>query len=178
MDPVELGIERMRRRHLRRVMQIEAQAGQEGRWSAGLFLAELRRGEDSRCYVVAKTGPVVGFAGLLMVGGDAHVTTIAVDESYRRQGVGARLMLHLADTAVASRLSAMTLEVRADNEPAIALYRRFGFAPAGVRRDYYRNGVDALVMWASDIDGAQQRERLERIREETTRPARRPEGSR
>jgi ribosomal-protein-alanine N-acetyltransferase len=153
----------MRRRHLRAVLRIEDQQAQQG-WSLGLFLAELRRTEG-RAYLVARAGTdVVGFAGLLMVAGDAHVTNIAVDDSWRRHGIGSRLMLALAQRALDDGCTNLTLEVRAGNEAAIALYRRFGMAPAGIRKNYYADiGEDALIMWAHDIDAPAYRERLAAI---------------
>ena len=57
----------------------------------------------------------------------------------------------------------MTLEVRVDNRPAIALYTKFGLAPVGVRPGYYPGGEDAVVMWARDIDTAEYRSRLDAI---------------
>ena len=60
-------------------------------------------------------------------------------------------MLALVDAATAAGARHLTLEVRVSNEGARRLYQRFGFAPVGVRKDYYRD-EDALVMWATDID--------------------------
>ena len=61
------------------------------------------------------------------------------------------------------------LRLALGNEPAIALYRRFGMAPVGVRRNYYPvTGDDALVMWARDIDSESYAERLASI--EAARP--------
>jgi len=58
----------------------------------------------------------------------------------------------------------LTLEVRASNAPAQALYRRFGFAPVGVRRNYYEEtNEDAIIMWANDIDTDDYRRRLDAI---------------
>jgi ribosomal-protein-alanine N-acetyltransferase len=55
----------------------------------------------------------------------------------------------------------LTLEVRVSNTARRTLYRRFGFVPAGMRRGYYpENGEDALVMWATDVDGAAYARRL------------------
>ena len=68
---------------------------------------------------------------------DGHVTTIAVDPAWQRHGIGTRLLLALCREAVDRGVKALTLEVRAGNEPAQAMYRRFGFAPAGVRKNYY-----------------------------------------
>jgi len=153
----------MRRRHLRAVMRIEAQAVHRG-WSVGLYLAELRR-EVGRLYVVAKVGgDVVGYGGLLFQGDDAHVTTLGVDESWQNQRIATRVMLVLARQAAARGAKNMTLEVRAGNEPAVTLYRRFGMAPAGIRKNYYADiGEDALIMWGHDIDQPAYAERLAEI---------------
>ena len=143
----------MRRRHLRGVLRVEA-ANEHRPWSLGLFMSELGR-RSGRVYAVAKAdGAVVGFAGLLFSGDDAHITTIAAAPERRGEGIGTRLMLILAQRAVATGATALTLEVRASNLAAQALYRRFGLTPAGVRKNYYSElGEDALVMWAHDIDG-------------------------
>ena len=162
-DGVEVELTPMRRRHLRSVLRIEGQGGNRG-WSLGLFMGELAHPAGRR-YLVAKVGgSVVGFAGMLFIGTDGHVTTIAVDEAWRRHQIGTRLLLALHRDAIAQGSTAITLEVRAQNEPAQAMYRRFGFAPAGIRRDYYKEtGEDALVMWIHDADGAEYRARLDDI---------------
>ncbi len=73
-------------------------------------------------------------------------------------------MLLLAHQASEWGMTALTLEVGVGNEPAIGLYRRFGLAPAGVRKGYYaETGEDALIMWVHDIDAAEYSERLEQI---------------
>lgn len=150
----------LRRRHLRQVLPIEA-AAYPTSWSRNVFESELAQVADgTREYVVAQIGrTVVGYAGLWFVGdpdGDqAHVTNIVVAESVRRVGVGSRLMLALAHAARARGCAAWTLEVRASSEGAQAMYRRFGFAPAGVRTKYYEDGYgrreDAIVMWCHDL---------------------------
>jgi ribosomal-protein-alanine N-acetyltransferase len=153
----------MRRRHLRSVIRIEAQAEHRG-WSVGLYLAELRR-EHDRLYVVARLDQqVVGFGGLLLQGPDAHVTTLSVDAGHRGRRLGTRLLLVLARHALVQGAENLTLEVRSTNEPAIALYRAFGLAPAGIRKNYYADlGEDALIMWAHDIGSDEHRARLDRI---------------
>jgi ribosomal-protein-alanine N-acetyltransferase len=94
------------------------------------------------------------------------VTTLAVDPQFHRAQVGSRLMLALARTARAWGCTSLTLEVRMGNAPAQELYRRFGFAPAGVRKGYYaETGEDALIMWAHDIDTPAYAERLRGIEE-------------
>jgi ribosomal-protein-alanine N-acetyltransferase len=97
-------------------------------------------------------------------GADAHVTTIAVDPEFHRLKVGTRLLLALARAAVARGATGLTLEVRMSNEGAQALYRQFGFVPAGIRKNYYvETNEDALVMWAHDVDHPEYAARLEQI---------------
>lgn len=152
-DPAELEVEivPMRRRHLRSVLRIEAQVYPRP-WSFGLFVSELAL-RSSRVYLVARVGgSVVGYAGLMLVAGDGHVTTIAVDPEWHRYKIGTRLLLALARAAVAKGAEHLTLEVRVSNAPAQALYRRFGFVPAGIRKGYYtETNEDAIVMWANDV---------------------------
>ena len=163
-------IEPMRRRHLRAILPIE-RAAYPTSWSRPVFeseLAQVRAG--TRHYVVARCGrSIVGYAGLWFVpdpdGDQAHVTNIVVDHAHRRGGIATRLMLHLADTAIARNCVAWTLEVRASSEGAQELYRRFGFAPAGVRKRYYDNVEDAIVMWCHDLLEPEYAERLHAIRE-------------
>ncbi|MEY3055017.1 MAG: ribosomal protein S18-alanine N-acetyltransferase [Ilumatobacteraceae bacterium] len=161
---LELVIEPMRRRHVKNVLNIE-NAVHPKPWSSGVFSSELdlvRRGE--RYYVVAfLMGELVGYAGSLYAVDEAHVTNIAVAPEFRRRGVARALLHALASEAVAREMTSLTLEVRVGNKAAQELYREFGFAPAGVRHRYYENSEDALVMWIHDIQGAEFRERLDRI---------------
>jgi ribosomal-protein-alanine N-acetyltransferase len=153
----------MRRRHLRGVLHIEEQVYPRP-WSMALFLSELAL-RDHRTYLVAKVeGQPVGYGGVMYVLPDAHVTTIAVDPKLQRRAIGTRLLLALARASVAKGATALTLEVRVSNIAAQALYRRFGFAPAGMRKGYYSDtGEDAIVMWAHDIDAPEFAERLDAI---------------
>ncbi len=165
----------MRRRHLRGVLQIEEQANPRP-WSLSLFMSELRYTE-SRAYLVARIGTeIVGYAGLMLVAGDGHITNVGVAPEHRRQGIATRLLLELTRRALDEAADALTLEVRASNTGAQDLYRRFGFVPAGVRKNYYPAGAkqarasgpqgsgaadeDALIMWATDIDTPSYRARL------------------
>ncbi len=151
----------MRRKHLRSVLRIEEQTSSTP-WSLGLFLSEIRR--DERDYVVALSADddrVLGFAGLLYVFGEGHVTTVAVDPNVQGGRIGTRLMLELLRRAIERGSDSITLEVRASNAAALALYRRFGFAPSGVRKDYYKDPTeDALILWVREIDGPDYAARL------------------
>jgi [ribosomal protein S18]-alanine N-acetyltransferase len=162
-DDLEVRLVAMRRRHLRSVLRIEAQVYPRP-WSLALFMSELGL-RSSRCYVVARVGgSVVGYAGLMLTGDDAHVTTIAVDPEWQRHKIGTRLLIFLARESLRRGARNLTLEVRVSNEPAQAMYRQFGFKPAGIRKGYYQEtNEDALVMWAEDIDTDEYAERLARI---------------
>ena len=142
----------MRRRHLRSVIRIE-DACYPRPWSSTLFLSELAQ-RTSRRYTAATIGPMlVGYAGLMLVQDEGHVTTLTVDPDWHRLGIGTLLLLDLARAAPRLGARHLTLEVRTGNAPAQVLYRSFGFAPAGVRRNYYaETGEDAIVMWVHDID--------------------------
>ena len=140
----------MRRSDIPAVAALEAEIYDQP-WSPRVFFDELAI--ESRAYVVAAddAGTIVGYAGLLMVETDAHVTTIAVATEARGRQLGKRLMLALIDRALDVGARHLTLEVRVSNASAQGLYERFGFRPVGRRKNYYRN-EDALVMWATDID--------------------------
>jgi len=91
------------------------------------------------------------------------VTNIVVAPESRRLGVGTRLMTNLASTAIGRGCTAWTLEVRASNNAAQELYRQFGFAPAGVRKRYYENTEDAIVIWCHDIQSDEYALRLREL---------------
>jgi ribosomal-protein-alanine N-acetyltransferase len=151
IEPLEVHLVPMRRRHLRSVVRIEAQVYPRP-WTQSLFVSELAL-RSTRAYFVAKVGrEVVGYGGLMLSMNDGHVTTIAVDPAWQRHSIGTRLLLALAREAIVRNATALTLEVRLSNRGAQEMYKRFGFMPVGVRKGYYADtGEDALVMWAYEV---------------------------
>jgi [ribosomal protein S18]-alanine N-acetyltransferase len=162
-DALEVRITPMRRRHLRGVLRIEQQVYPRP-WTFGLFLGEISQ-RASRVYLVARVGSeVVGYAGMFRAVDDGHITTVAVDPAWQRNGVATRMLLALARAALDRGCRNLTLEVRMSNSGAQALYQRFGFVPAGVRKGYYpETGEDALVMWANEVDTEAYAARLSEI---------------
>ena len=109
----------------------------------------------------------------MFIDDESHVNNIAVDPAWQGRGLGAAVLSDLVRTGLARGARHLTLEVRVGNEPAIALYGRFGLAPVGVRPNYYpETGEDALVMWARDIDTDEYAERLAAIESAVCRPTR------
>lgn len=158
-----VSVTRMRRRHLKSVVAIEQQVSPIP-WSLSLYLSEIAMGAN-RAYFVATAGPeVVGYAGLMLAVGEGHVTTIGVSPRWQRHGIGRKLLLELARTATERGAEDLTLEVRVSNTAAQALYHEFGFAPAGIRKNYYAEAhEDGLVMWAHDVQSEEYQRRLEII---------------
>src|SRR3954454_3369539 len=131
-----LEVTKMRRRHLRGVMAIERQAYARP-WTPNLFVAEMSE-PNNRNYLVARIDKdVVGYAGLIWYGDEAHVTNIAVDPMLQGHGIAHRL---LAEEIVAPRdmgATASSLEVRVTNWGGQGVYARFGFRPVGMRRNFF-----------------------------------------
>jgi len=153
----------MRTKDLRGVLRIETEVFPNP-WSHRLFVEELAQ-RKSRAYRAAWIGDeIVGFAGLMLIDDEAHVNNIAVDPTWQGRGLGRLILLDMTRVALELGSRHLTLEVRVGNQSAVALYRRFGMAPVGVRRNYYpETGEDALVMWVRDIDSATYEQRLAAI---------------
>jgi ribosomal-protein-alanine N-acetyltransferase len=149
------------------VARIELAANQSP-WSRTLFEGELSMSPSERLWLVGSLGgPIVGFAGAMLVGGDVHIMNVAVDPATRRRGLARILLAELLRRSVASGGRNATLEVRAGNASAIALYRRFGLGPVGIRGGYYPDGEDALILWAHDIDSSEYGGLLQRLGDRT-----------
>lgn len=103
-----------------------------------------RGGNDPRDPGSAQT--LVGYAGALVVDGEMQVLRVGVSPALQRRGIARKLLARVAHDARDLGAVRCSLEVRADNEPARALYHSLGLAEAGRRRRYYADGADALVM--------------------------------
>jgi ribosomal-protein-alanine N-acetyltransferase len=156
-------IEKLKRRDLRKLLPIEGLVFPEP-WSPEVFNSELalRKG---RLYRAAWDGDeLAGYIGFLMVDEEAHMTTIATAPPYQRNGLAISMIVDAMRTLRSSGVKHISLEVAANNKPAQSLYRRFGFAPVGVRKNYYPvTGQDALVMWVYDIDSEEYELRLDEL---------------
>lgn len=114
-------------------------------WSARLFEDEFRC-SHSVVLGALQEERLVGFLVYHEVADEHHILNIAVEKASRRQGVASALLRHLIE-ASSMPIEMVTLEVRASNEAAQALYRQFAFEEVGCRRGYYAdNQEDAILM--------------------------------
>ncbi|WP_370873967.1 ribosomal protein S18-alanine N-acetyltransferase [Arthrobacter bambusae] len=122
-------------------------------WPMQMFFDELAQ-IDTRRYVVAEAdGKIVAYAGLMCIEPIADVQTIAVVPEFEGRGIGSAILTELIEEARRRGAVEVLLEVRADNPRAQALYVRFGFEQIHVRRRYYRDGTDALIMRLTLTEG-------------------------
>jgi ribosomal-protein-alanine N-acetyltransferase len=122
-------------------------------WTRDMYLKELENVGVSYCYVAREDGgAVVGFCSFWRVLDELHINNLAVAPAHRRTGVASALLSFIIGEGVALGALRATLEVRRSNDDARALYERFGFGVAGVRKGYYTNPPeDALVLWRENL---------------------------
>lgn len=114
-------------------------------WNHNIFKSELEN-ENSK-YVVAKNNDeIVGFAGIWISIDEAHVTNIVTKKDLRKNGIGSTLLEELINLSKNLNLVSITLEVNENNLDAIKLYEKFGFEKLGIRKKYYNNTDNALIM--------------------------------
>ncbi len=120
-------------------------------WSEESFRKEINENRLAFYIVAEISGRMVGYAGLWSIVDEGHITNVAVHPDYRRKGIGEALITVLLNHTLEIGILSHTLEVRASNDPAISLYLKFGFEPAGLRKNYYEdNGEDAIIMWRKE----------------------------
>jgi ribosomal-protein-alanine N-acetyltransferase len=138
----------------------------ENAWPQATYELELQNNRLARYIVVVEhetpVGPrngrvaraeVVGFLGLWLNVGEAHIVTVAVRATHRRRGIGELLVMSAIDMAIKSEQEVVTLECRVSNTAAQALYLKYGFRKVGVRPKYYtENNEDALIMTTLPLD--------------------------
>lgn len=131
--------------HAAAVAALEARAMRTDAWNEALVLDELPRRD--RVWWAAYVGDVLaGYVGTWVVDGQMQVLKIAVEPTFRRRGIARELLARAAADARDLGASEATLEVRASNEGAQALYAALGFRSLGVRPRYYSDREDAVIM--------------------------------
>jgi len=136
--------------HIVRILEIEKLAN-GAPWSERSFRNELTH-DHSRFLVAFQDGLLVGYGGMWLVVDEAHITTVAVHPAHRKKGIGQSIMVELLQLAQQQKMECSSLEVRAQNQPALNMYRKLGYCTVAVRPHYYPdNREDAVVMWIYDL---------------------------
>ncbi|MBV5260756.1 ribosomal-protein-alanine N-acetyltransferase [Synechococcus moorigangaii CMS01] len=126
-----------------------------GLWSREGYLRELESPNSTLLIVPAPQNQdlLLGLGCLWAIVEEAHITIMAVHPEVQRQGFGQLILFGLLRDAWLRGLERATLEVKASNGRAIALYEKFGFKVAGRRKGYYQDtGEDALIMWRKGLN--------------------------
>jgi len=116
-------------------------------WPERLLYEQLENENALTLGALDGEGTLLGYGGMTAVLDEGYLSNIAVHPQYRRRGIARALLRGFRDYAVSRRLAFLTLEVRAGNAAAVALYESEGYRLAGRRKNYYRHPVeDALIM--------------------------------
>lgn len=114
-------------------------------WNYNVFKSELENGNSK--YLVAKIGDkIVGFAGIIPILNEADISNIVVHKDFRNKKIGSSLLQNLINLASSLNIEIINLEVRESNIPAIHLYENYGFEICGIRKRYYNNTENAILM--------------------------------
>ena len=116
-------------------------------WTAEQLAEQRKDAQHEFIAAVTPDGTVLGYVGMMYVLDEGYISNVATDLPWRRQGIADALIGRLCAICEGLRLSFVSLEVRAGNVPAVALYEKHGFAPVGLRKNYYeRPREDAVIM--------------------------------
>ena len=114
-------------------------------WNENILKSELEN--KNSYYIVAKANnDIVGFGGLWKSIDDIHITNIVTKKNLRNNGIGNAILKELINQAKILGYNIITLEVNETNLPAISLYKKFGFKEVGIRKRYYNNTHNAIIM--------------------------------
>ena len=121
-------------------------------WSRNMLAEELDNLLSAFLVALDDSDRVVGYAGLQVVLDEGYITNVAVRPECRRQGIAAKLLQVFLDFATANKLAFLTLEVRASNYDAIALYGSRGFRSVGRRKNYYEHPKEDAIIMTLEFD--------------------------
>lgn len=142
----EITIRRMQPEDLVKVCEIEKNNFSLP-WSEKSFLESMERNDTVFLTALVDT-EVAGYVGCYCIAGVGEITNVAVDDNYRRKGIGGMLLEKLYEEASTLECPEFFLEVRESNEAAIGLYSRQGFVKEGIRKNFYEKPVEnAVIMW-------------------------------
>ena len=119
-------------------------------WSENMVRDLVASAWDEVWVLEAET--ILGYINYRFIAGEGELMRIAVLPKQRGHGYSRKLMDQMMEDAKNNQITDLTLEVRAGNEPAIGLYKAYGFVEEAVRKNYYHSPTeDALIMWAHGL---------------------------
>ena len=121
-------------------------------WSRNMLAEELDNLLSAFLVALDDSGRVVGYAGVQVVLDEGYITNVAVRPDCRRQGIAGKLLQVFLDFAQGNKLAFLTLEVRASNYDAIALYGSRGFRSVGRRKNYYEHPKEDAIIMTRNFD--------------------------
>lgn len=130
------------------IMSLEYENFEEP-WSYETILLETTK--ETNITLVIENQKVFGYMLVIMMYEEFHIGSICIEENYRNLGYGEKLLnafFNLTDSLGYDT----TLEVRYDNYSAIKLYEKLGFKKSGIRKNYYKHGKDAIIMWRKNVN--------------------------
>lgn len=135
----------MEEKHLDDVQEI-SELSIRNYWSKEELSKEIDN-KLARYFVHEEDNRIVGFVGVWVVCDEGQITNVAVHPDYRRRGIAKMLMTNMINHLKTLDCSIITLEVRKSNTKAYELYTSLGFTDEGLRRRFYKDGEDAIIMW-------------------------------
>ncbi len=122
-----------------------------GIWTASGYQREIDSPQSTLVLLETAACPI-GLGCFWAILDEAHITLLGIHPAWRGRGLGQLLLVALLEEAREQAMARATLEVRASNRAAIALYEKFGFRTAGRRRGYYKSPAeDALILWRARL---------------------------
>ena len=134
--------------------------GEKEAWPKESFAFDIERGY-ARYLVLLADGKLIGYAGSWNLLGELEVITVTIDPQWQGHGLGVYLFANLIAKGLGDGVEAATLEVRFNNEPALSVYKRFVFKAVGIRKKYYENRYDAIIM---RVDNMQEPAYLQQVK--------------
>jgi len=142
-------IRKMAENDLEKVLEIEKDSFSEP-WSVNAFRTDIKN--DLGFPLVAEfEDTIVGYTNLYIVAGEVQIGNFAVASGFRQRGVGKKLMAEIVKTGKDNNCDIATLEVRDSNDAARQLYKSFGFADIGTRKNYYSDPQENAVIMTMEL---------------------------
>lgn len=142
---MNITIEKMTLGHLEKIKKI-LKEDFDGFWNENILRSELENPASMYIVAIDEKNNIVGYAGIWQPIDEAHITNIVTKKDKRNNKIGTKMLEKLIDIAKERRLKDITLEVNVNNILAINLYKKYNFKEVGLRKKYYNNTDDAIIM--------------------------------